>query len=460
MWCSLALLALASLLSVIGWILCGFDTPGGHDAAVALGLFGVAILEGTAWGMLFSLLMTRPLVAAIVTLVAGTIAVNVAVYLSSSQLRANLSPSAYLEALPLRLAIVALVVAASAVVARRWLTGGTTSGAAAHGQAAVWWGGLWKRIPLLRRRKGNAQPSQARHGMLPRLLWQTWRDASKLLMLPIGIAALLYLGIAAVVMLAEPRAELKTAVMASTLLFVPALFGAMAFSADQRRGSYRFLAEHAARPRYVWLARHVVWLGTLVGLAVVLWLVTTATIAIAFRFSITEGRTSDFAESGRFVGSAAAREAADVVDGVFLIELGMLTAYGVGQFCSMLMRSGILAAFVALVVSVLLTGWAAVLFAWQLSGWLFLLPAAVAFMLATWLRAPDWIAGRSSWRTWLRPALVVIATLVLVGVAMPFARLAQIPERPKIKRYFGGSWETSSLCTRSIFERWTNRWPT
>ena len=300
MWWSTSAVALASLLSVVGWMLCRFDTPGGHDATVALGLFGVAILEGTAWGMLFSLLMTRPLVAAILTLVAGTIAVNVAVYLSSSQLRANLSPSAYLEALPLRLAIVTLVVALSAVVARRWLTGGTTSGPAAGGRAAVWWGGLWRRIPIWRGAVGmRSQVRCATSECWLGYFGKHGASASKLLILPIGIAALLFLGIAAVVMLAEPRAELKTAVMASTLLFVPALFGAMAFSADQRRGSYRFLAEHAARPRYVWLARHVVWLGTLVGLTVVIWLAATATMAIAFRFSIAERPISYFAERGR-----------------------------------------------------------------------------------------------------------------------------------------------------------------
>ena len=44
---------------------------------------------------------------------------------------------------------------------------------------------------------------------------------------------------------------------------LPAFYGALAFGADQRRRQYRFLAEHAASPRYVWLARHVIWFGAM-----------------------------------------------------------------------------------------------------------------------------------------------------------------------------------------------------
>jgi len=50
--------------------------------------------------------------------------------------------------------------------------------------------------------------------------------------------------------------------------------------------------------------------------------------------------------------------------------------------------------------------------------------------LATWLRAPDWIAGRNSWRAWWKPALTVVAVLGLLGVMLPTERLAQISRAP------------------------------
>ena len=51
---------LAACLTISGWMFCGFDTPGGNGALAALGLLGVAVLEGIAWGMLFSLVVKRP----------------------------------------------------------------------------------------------------------------------------------------------------------------------------------------------------------------------------------------------------------------------------------------------------------------------------------------------------------------------------------------------------------------
>ena len=51
-------------------------------------------------------------------------------------------------------------------------------------------------------------------------------------------------------------------------------------------------------------------------------------------------------------------------------------------------------------------------------------------MLATWLRAPDWIAGRNSWRGWWKPTLAIIAPLLLIAVMLPSSRLAQMRYRP------------------------------
>ena len=100
--------------------------------------------------------------------------------------------------------------------------------------------------------------------MLARLLWQTWRENWLLLLAPLGVALLLIAGVGAVIGLTEMRGEASSFALTTTLLFTPSLYGAVVFYADQRRGNYRFLAEHAARPRLIWLARHIVWLGALI----------------------------------------------------------------------------------------------------------------------------------------------------------------------------------------------------
>ena len=51
-------------------------------------------------------------------------------------------------------------------------------------------------------------------------------------------------------------------------LFLPALLGALVFRADQQQDHRLFLTARAARPRFVWLARHFVWLGAMLLIGV------------------------------------------------------------------------------------------------------------------------------------------------------------------------------------------------
>ena len=427
--------ALAACLSVIGWTFSGFELPGGQvNVWVVVALFGIAILEGIAWGTLFSLLIKRPIVAAILTLVMASTAVNLAVLLSSSRPGANLKLISYAEAAPLRLAIVAIAMLCSVFVARRWLIVGTAAGQTSRVSI---WHRFMRAKAVVRFRSTEVESLRApRRAMLARLLWQTWRDSWKLLLLPIAIATVLGIGIVAGIVLAGPRGDVRAAVLASTALFVPALYGALAFSNDQRRRSYRFLAEHAARPRYVWLARHIVWLDTLLVVSLLIWLTITLAAAIGLR-AITQQWLDNYVTWGvlEVTNFDLSRGTTYAVAAATLAGYGILAAYGLGQFCSMLLRSEILAAFLALVLSVVMSAWLAVLFAWQLSGWLFVLPIAAALLWATWLRAPDWIAERNSWLAWLKAALPVVATLAFVGIMLPSVRLAQVARPAPAQRW-------------------------
>jgi hypothetical protein len=406
----------------------------GQDARLAIGMLGFAIIEAIAWGTLFSLLIKRPLLAAIVTLVVGAVTVNIAVSYSSTYAIATLTPEAYVHALPLRAAIVVAVIACSVFVARGWLTAGTGPGMTARlpkeNRLVTWLVGGRSRTHRVKAVADRAP----RRRMLARLLWQTWRESWKLLLAPLGVALLLFAGTGAALGLTRAFNEVGSLMISSALLCTPALYGAMAFYSDQRRDNYRFLAEHAARPRFIWLARHIVWLGTFIGLWL-LFLIGFAALAWHQREFNNRQSFQYYLDWGMHPNATTiiyyfALGAEAVVSVLLGASFGGLVAFGVGQFFSMAIRSEILAAFVALILTSVVAAWVYVILLWQLSAALFLIPLFVGLMLATWFRAPDWIAGRNTWRAWLKPVLAIIAPPLLIAAMLPAARLAQIQPKP------------------------------
>src|SRR5262249_25165021 len=73
-------------------------TASADDAYEALGMMGFAIVEAVAWGTLFSLLIKRPLLAAIITLVVGALGVEILVCYSSQYALSSQAPEAYVHA--------------------------------------------------------------------------------------------------------------------------------------------------------------------------------------------------------------------------------------------------------------------------------------------------------------------------------------------------------------------------
>jgi hypothetical protein len=431
---TLSAVTVATLLTLAGWAIAGL--PGKLDATNLLALLGVGIVEAIGWGTLFSLLTKRPLVAALWTIVVTSVAVHLAVNASARTGVASLDLAAYRAALPLRLAIVVGVFALAVLIARRWLVTDQLRFAAIKLPAAPGFaGGFFRAVRQFTTRTATqasvaeiAAPT-SHATMLTRLLWQAWRQAWKLLLLPFLVAGFLYIAIISVggFVIGDTFAVL---VGVATLLLLPALYGAMAFGADQRRASHRFFAEHAARPRYIWLSRHLVWLSALVTIAVAL-----TAIAAVVTILVVNRSTWNYIDDDLWQpwmdGNAGGvvRDAHYIFSGVALVSLlsalGALAAYGIGQLCSILLSTEILAAFLAIVLSVVLSAWVAVVAVWDLSVWVFLLPIFVGTMLATWLRAPDWIVGRNSWRGWWKPALALAVPLVFVVLDLPIAR--QIP---------------------------------
>jgi ABC-type transport system involved in multi-copper enzyme maturation permease subunit len=73
---TLSSLALAAALLLAGWAIGGSQWPSRDVAQGLLAACGVGIFEAIAWGTCFSLLVKRPLVAALLALLVGTISVQ------------------------------------------------------------------------------------------------------------------------------------------------------------------------------------------------------------------------------------------------------------------------------------------------------------------------------------------------------------------------------------------------
>ena len=421
--------ALALVLSFTGWFFAENRWPTAAVMNETLGVVGVAVVEATVWGLLFSLWMKQPLLAAIVSMAAASFGAQLAVVAASPN-----DPTAYSQAVPMRLLLCFGVFLADLWLASRWLHPAPSPG-------------FFKRRSKTLRETIHTLQSQTiaadsqtptrprRRRMFASLLWQTWRESWKTMLAAVPIALLLMIAIVMAAWLSKTEA---IAVFLCPLL-LPALFGALVFRADQRRGHRQFLVAHAGPPRYVWFARHAVWLTALIAIGCLLYVAADW----LFGEKVTESIRHEFHYMSMYGHQPTAWSTASTLQyeaSMFwsFLKVGgcaMLSAYGLGQLCSMLLSREVLAGFLAMLLAAVLTAWAIVVGVWELNAFWFVLPIGIATMAATWLRAPDWIVGRNSPRAWLAPAMALVVPLGLVFMTLPQARLAQIAMPPTHQLY-------------------------
>ena len=426
--------ALAASLSLIGWILCGFDLPGGRDTPRALGVFGVAIIEALAWGTLFSLVLRQPLLAALLAIGAASLAVTSAINLLAEGATPALTIESYLRVLPARLAIVLCVAVVDVLLARRWLTTGNRSTKAL---TAVWSQevqpstAIGRLVRFVARERADS-PRYFRRTVLSHLLWQTWRQSWRTMLVMPAIAAFVCFSIVLILDLGGVISNREGSEIALTpfviAVIASALFASTVFYADQRRHQYRFLAEHAAWPRYVWLCRLLVWLlPVLLVLAIAAGvLVASASGWLEYWGEQMEGYLRD---QQYWWGQAFAEQWSDIrtaARGLLFGMWGILAGFALGQFCSMFFRQALIAGFAAMVIAFPILTWGLAVWAWELPPLLYLLPIVVGLFAATWLRAPDWITDRSRLSGWLKVATAVALPIAFVAWLLPDARLAGV----------------------------------
>ena len=365
-------------------------------------LFGFFGMEMLLWATFFSLLTKRVLIAAILGATAATVSLLIMVHWFCQ----NATVDEYAVAiLPRRAYVAALVALADLWLGTCWFRqqGERRLRSARSVHILMWATALVDRLCVPEHR-----------AILGRLVWQHWRQ-SKWTMVAIGT---LLLPVAVVFVGALIRPQMFQAghnpffqnpVVFLALMTFP-LLGLCAFMSDQRRNSYRFLADRGVPPKYVWLSRQVITLVLPAILAAGLFLILPPLLLEQSKNAWTSWQM--------WLGIV-----------VFLAHalIWVMLSIAAGQFCSMFIRSGFLAGVFSLLMTSFLWGWCTLMMFWGVN-WLWsVLPIPVALLLATRLRTPYWLLERNDLRAWLAPVLALVVPTVAVLTAVALYRAYQIP---------------------------------
>jgi hypothetical protein len=443
-----AVIGLCSLLMAL-WLtagaLAGWQALSPRDAGRLWGLWGLACAEGLAWGILCSLIIRSPLRATVAAVLAVTLAIQAAVTLTKTH--NLLEIASYVEAIPLRLFLLALVVAADVWLLPRWLAG-------QFPQSIDW---RRTRRPSVQTKSAGGWQSPAPSWAAPlgRLMWQAWCEAvgSAWWLIGLGLASVLVCAAVSAVLLYEildfGQVYVQPPVVGGSRLIplfalmpfilMTALFGSLAFSVDPMWRA-RFLAEHGVSPRLVWLSRQIVWGGWLFGLlaiAVVLtvvpWLIPPPVLSEAR----PEGEWWDTSLPGQTLRILTADSSTqrslfrlcneELATNAWLVWAMLFSAYCVAQLLSLMVRRRLLAAVFSIVLGCVAAGWTYLMCVLDVP-WLWsVLPLGIACLMATWLRAPSWLFARGGWRGWMGPMAVIVAALAGIAVGIPVYRVDEIP---------------------------------
>lgn len=414
---SKAALALVStpLLFAATWsaamLISGFRLP---DAALHREiwlLWGVGSIELLVWSVLFSLLLEHPMKAAIFGAMGASFSVHL---LCAKGYPAFMSMTPYAEALPWRIALALVVAAADVWLGSRWFretrTGRLSDDrkpmpeAGAADRAAEW------------------ESFSLRSSALARLLWLQWRQSSGMALVltvlcaPLVIVELVY-GIGATFRAAWGatgpsfgsfiRGNENMAFYYLMALAAVPLAGVGAFAGDQRLRRFRFLAERGISARAVWWSRHLVWFG-------VLFVWGIAALA-AFLLAALSDRNPP-----------ADRAAALVWIPIGVAAYG-LVAYSIGQFCSMLFSSGILAGTLALAGALLLSAWSGAMIGLSVNPLWSIAPIPLVLLVATRLRTAGWMHERNTIASWAPSVLLVAVSAAAIVTGVCFHRAYEIP---------------------------------
>lgn len=398
------------------------------DVARNFGCFAIVPLEMYVFGMLFSLTSRRPLTVLLLGAVFGTcVPTSIALAFKLSGFF-DLSANWWLPALAVRLVVVGLIAVIDVWLAARWFH---DNGLLRDGRPR-----LQNMVPIrasadLALFSSTTITSTSEFG---RLLWQQWRQSGRVGIVFILISLLLAMGFLALG--SSHNGDGYSIALLMTLLL--SLVGACVFRDDWQEDRYRFLANCGARPGRVWLTRQLVWLAVAAVITLICIAATWFTLPNNYdtRSSVSLLMLRDAPFGGlvpclRLFASSNQEVSGPVVVAFVVIIIPatvLFAAYACGQFCSIYMRSSIVAGVASIGFLLALIIWAVIMSALWID-WLWsVAPIPVALLVATRLRTSDWMLGRADWRALARTLIVPIATVVVIFAVIPFHRLYSVPK--------------------------------
>lgn len=204
------------------------------------------------------------------------------------------------------------------------------------------------------------------------------------------------------------------------LLLSPAFCGVSAYQVDQRELRFRFLADRGIAPTLTWWSKHMVRLPMIGASAVSFF---TAAIVIAL----------------------IDRHVPFPWEGVMWVTIHVFTSYSLGQLFGQLIRSPIVASFLACLCSGLLFVWTMCVEQIHVPIVFQFAPTAI-LLAASYLRSRDWMEERRSLAAWSRLAASVLVPFALLYGSIWLYRMSGVPlvdqavqakglAQPFVKRY-------------------------
>ncbi len=197
------------------------------------------------------------------------------------------------------------------------------------------------------------------------------------------------------------------------------------FIHENRQRAFPFYLHHGVRPSFLWIVKEGVAIVGLVALAVLVIVLRVVWIernGIAGLF---------WAVSGVFAGSAPLANNAYVNAMMGPVLVGLLDLFAIGQLCGLVIRRGITAGVVALILFLTcLLPQFLLLSANMIPFWSLMLSPLIMFSVSfLWTR--DWLLDRSGMRAWLKLAALLLVPPCLLVAAYISYRAWGLPDFPR-----------------------------
>ncbi len=421
-----------------------FQSPG---VAVhsPLGVVSLALvaLEAIVYGTLLSLLIRRPLVAAVATIALLSLLYGGIPVLADALFPSSLMSEDYGSTWWIRLVLLGLAAVSCGGLARTWLLPPCVEDS---------WPVETDKCMSLVRRGGAALAAIERSAVrqwstVGRLVWQAWGQSWRT-MLPMSLAAI-SAGLIALLTLVAPTLRGLNDLPAITLLLctvTSAVYASGTFGGDWHRRQITFLTQRGARPLPVWLSRVAVWSAAWFPYAIVILGMVSLAVLLKFRKELggIDQTLGDW-QSRPWILTALLTHLAQLSRVCAMIALGFLVGFLVGQFVSLHCRSGLVAGFLAALVSGLLAGWLSLVHAWELPLVWFTALILLGIVVASVWRTRDWLNERNSGWSRLGTGFLAWIPLAILTSLLPMLRMAQVDVRHVATPYDGAwtSYETS-----------------